>query len=324
MREASAGQPATSPNGSQPRQPGSQRPRVIYVMGAGHSGSTILGVALGNCQGVFFGGELEEWTLRSGVPKFGGLERTRFWRSVSDNVGDAGDLFGVEVRDSMERSSAALRIDRWRVRWRLRRRYREVAGELFAAIANVAGATHVVDTSHFPLRARELQRVEAIELHLIFLVRNPQSVIASYVGHINRHAALQRRLRIFTKNLDLWLTHLLSVLVFLRQPRERRLFLRHEDFIADPEGVLRCILQHAGSGAELPDLSALSTGLPLQGNRLLWSDEVALNSKPVRPTRGSRLTRLLQLPWEAIHSLLRPAATAVHTPRQQVSAPASR
>jgi hypothetical protein len=324
MSETSAAESATSSDEVPPGQSRSTPPKVIYVMGAGRSGSTILGVALGNCDGVFFGGELEEWTLRSGTAKFGGLERTHFWRSVGARVPDASDLFGVQVRECVERSSAALRIDRWPARWRLRRRYREVAGQLFGAIADAAGATHVVDSSHFPLRARELQRVGAIELHLIFLVRNPQSVIESYVGHINRHAVLRRRLRILTKNLDLWLTHLLSVFVFLRQPRERRLFLRHEDFISDPAGVLRVILERAQCDARLPDLSTLSTGLPLQGNRLLWSEEVSLNSKPVRPARPSRLTKLLQLPWAPIHSLLRPTAAPLVQAAPQRSAPASR
>jgi hypothetical protein len=324
MSAASAGESATSGQAPHRGHSAGRRPKVIYVMGAGHSGSTILGVALGNCDGVFFGGELEEWTLRSGVPKFGGLERTRFWRSVSENVRDAGDLFGTQARDCVERSSAVLRVDRWPARRRLRRRYREVAGELFGAIGAVAGATHVVDTSHFPLRARELQKVAVIELHLILLVRDPQSVVESYVGHINRHAHIQRWARIFTKNLDLWLTYLLSVLVFLRQPRPHRLLVRHEDFIADPQGVLRCILDRAHCSAPMPDLSSLRTGMPRQGNRLLWSDEVSLNSKPILPARGSRLTRMLQLPWTAILARLKPAAPALSSPRGQLSAPASR
>jgi len=319
MSEAAAAESVT-PERAPPQPSAARRPRVIYVMGAGHSGSTILGVALGNCDGVFFGGELEEWVMRGGRPKFGGLERTRFWRTVSDKVRDASDLFGTQARDCLERSSAALRIDRWPARRRLRRRYRQVAGELFRAIADTADAMYVVDTSHFPLRARELQKVNDIELYVIFLVREPQSVIESYVGHINRHALLQRRLRVFTKNADLWLTHLLALPVFLRQPRDHRLLLRHEQFVADPEGVLRCILAQVGSSAPTPDLAALRTGLALQGNRLLWSEEVALNSHPIRPARPSRVTRLLQLPWALVLSRLRPAAAV--TPGSTESAPA--
>jgi hypothetical protein len=90
-------------------------------------------------------------------------------------------------------------------------------------------------------------------------------------------------------------------------------FLRHEEFIADPEGVLRQILERFDSPSALPDLSALKTGYPIQGNRLLWSEEVALKSKPVTPVRGSRITRVLQRPWAPVLARLTPVATT--TPR---------
>ncbi|MGD0452044.1 MAG: sulfotransferase [Solirubrobacteraceae bacterium] len=275
-------------------------------MGAGHSGSTILGVTLGNCEKFFYAGELEEWMLRSGVPKFGGLERTRFWRSVSERVQGADDLFGADVRDALERSASVLKPRRWSTRRRLRKRYRQVSEELYRAVAGVAGATHVIDTSHFPLRARELQRVTGIDLYLVFLVRNPQGVIGSYLKPVNRHASTERLLRVITKNADLWLTHILSVSVFLRQRPDRRLFLRHEDFVADPEGVVRQILEHVESSAPLPDFGSLKTGLAIQGNPLLWSDEVTVKAKPVTPVRGSRITTLLQLPWGPVLSRMQP------------------
>ena len=40
---------------------GRVRPRVIYIMGAGRSGSTILGVSLGNCADLVYAGELDKW-----------------------------------------------------------------------------------------------------------------------------------------------------------------------------------------------------------------------------------------------------------------------
>ncbi len=279
-------------------------------MGAGHSGSTILGVTLGNCEKFFYAGELEEWLLRSGVPKFGGLERSRFWRSVREQVEGAEDLFGPEVRETLERSASVLKPRAWSVRRRLRKRYRRVSEDLYRAVAGVAGATHIVDTSHFPLRARELQRVGGIELYLVFLVRNPQGVIASYLKPINRHASAERTLRVVTKNLDLWLTHILAVSVFLRHRRDRRLFLRHEDFVADPKGVVSQILEHVESTSPLPDFASLKTGFPIQGNPLLWSEQVSVKAKPVTPVRGSHVTTLLQAPWGPVLSRMQPVVAA--------------
>jgi Sulfotransferase family len=289
------------------------RPKVVYVMGAGRSGSTVLGVALGNCSGVFFAGELDKWLVRRGTPQLEDDERQRFWSGVRDEVGGA-ELFGGQAHRSLERSSAVFRIRDWTARRRLRQRYRRVSENLYLTVARAAGVTHVVDTSHYPLRARELRALEGIELYLLFLVRDPQSVIAS----LDRRDVAERRFGMLTANAYLWLTHLLCVLVFLRHPRDRRLFLRHEDFIADPEGVMRKILDLTGSSAAIPDLTELRTGIPLHGNRLVNSEVIALRRDEPRPRR-SATTTLLQLAWVALLPRLRPAVTA-STPRDPTTA----
>jgi hypothetical protein len=169
----------------------------------------------------------------------------------------------------------------------------------------VSGASQIVDTSHFPLRARELQKLSGIELYIIFLVRNPHGVVASNLRALSAHEVAERRWRMLTLNAGLWITQLLSVLVFQRQPRDKRLFLRYEEFVADPEGVLRTILDAVGSTAEIPDLDRLQVGAPLQGNRLLRSETISLDRSPSSP-RTSPLTTLAQLPWGPVLGRLRP------------------
>jgi Sulfotransferase family len=291
-----------------------ERPKVVYVMGSGHSGSTILGVTLGNCANVFYAGELDNWLIRSGAPVLGGSERVRFWNAVRAGVAGAEDLFGDAAKRYLERSLSLFRIHQRPVRRRLRPRYRRVAEDLYHAIARTADVTHIVDSSHFPLRARELRSLDGIDLYLIFLIRDPQSVVESFNLHVNRHDRRARILRILNTNIDLWMTHLLSVFVFLRHPRNRRMLLRHEDFLADPSGVLRHILDRVDCAAELPDLTSLRTGFPLFGNRLIKSEVVALKRRISPPRRGSRMTTLLQLPWAAVFSRLRPVAAAQDRP----------
>jgi hypothetical protein len=291
------------------------------VMGSGRSGSTILGIALGNCKDFFYAGELDNWLTRSGVPALGGTERTRFWNTVREDVEGAEDLFGSESHRYLERSGAALRIHSWRPRRRLRPSYHRVTEDLYRAIARVAGVNYVVDTAHFPLRARELQRIESIDLYLVFLVRDPQSVVMSFARNVNRHQVGERRLLTLSANADLSLTHLLSVMVFLRHRRDRRMFLRHEDFLADPVGVLREILDRLDSAAAVPELSSLSTGLPLRANRLISSETISLKARPEQPIRGSRFTALLQLPWRYVFPRMKPAVTAAAPRGEAIATP---
>src|ERR1700751_3858306 len=103
--------------------PTEKRQKLIYVMGAGHSGSTILGITLGNCDGFFYAGELEEWLMSSARPRWGASDRQDFWGAVEDRVGDVDGLFGGNANRCIERSSAILRPDRWAARRRLRPAY---------------------------------------------------------------------------------------------------------------------------------------------------------------------------------------------------------
>jgi hypothetical protein len=288
-------------------------PKVVYVMGAGRSGSTILGVTLGNCADFFYAGELDKWLPYAGVPSLGGAGRARFWGEVRRNVAGAADLFGSASR-CLERSSLLFRVRRWPDRRRLRGPYLRVAERLYRAVAREAEVSHVIDTSHYPLRARELQRAGGIELYLVFLVRDPQGVVASFGCRDVR----ERTFGALKTNAYLWLTHLVSLFVFLRQPPDRRLFVRYESFIADPERVLSGILERLDAPAPLPDLSALKTGVPIEGNRLVQEEVVSLERTADGPARRSVLTALLQLPWAAVFSRLRPVIS-VGTPADRVT-----
>ncbi len=272
-------------------------------MGAARSGSTILGVTLGNCDGFFYAGELRGWLEKSGTPRLAGEERIEFWGLVSKEVKTPPELAG-SAPQHLERSLSLLRPRSWAHRRRLRSRYRETMGALFGAVARTAGVTHVIDSSSYPLRARELKKVEGLDVYVVYVVRDPHSVIASFTGPEWRFSDST-----LVTNLYLSMTTLLSTLVFLAHPRARRLFVRHEAFIADPHGVLRRVLDCAESSAPLPDLSALRTGIAFGGNRLLRTGEaIALHGAPEQTARRSLLTTLLQLPSALVLRLLRPAA----------------
>lgn len=273
---------------------------MIYVMGAGRSGSTILGVTLGNCEGVFFAGELDKWLARSGIPQLEDDERARLWEQVRENTDDEG-LFGYAAQRCLERSSALFRLRDWPMRRRIRGRYRHVYEGLYRAIAEATGTGCIVDTSHYPLRAKELQAVRGIELFLVFLVRDPRSVIAS----LDRRDVTERRFSEPVANAYLWLTYTISLFVFLRHRSDRRMFVRHEDFLADPETVLGQVLTLTGSPTTLPDLEErLETGLGFQGNRLLRSDGLLLEGPSDRRVRASWASQLIQLPWRLVFSWL--------------------
>jgi hypothetical protein len=287
---------------------GAERPKVVYVVGAGRSGSTILGVALGNCADVFCAGELHLWIGRGGKSPIRGAtraERAEFWARVAAEVEVPEDFPRREAR-FLEKSGALFRIDRRLAQRRMRGTYRRITEQLYRAVARAAGVGHVVDTSHFPRRALQLQSLPGIDLYLLFVVRDPRGVVSSY----SRDDVDFRQFNVLTTNAYLWLTYVLSLLAFLRHPRKRRLLVGYEQFMDDPEAVLSEILAWIGAPAGVPDLSALRTGFAFQGNNLLRQEVVSLERKPEQPLQGSLLTKVVNLPWTLLFARLGPRLTA--------------
>jgi hypothetical protein len=274
-------------------------------MGAGRSGSTIVGVALGNCADVFFAGELDKWLPRGGEPKLRDARRVEFWERVRARVGDTADLAAGRPHRNLERSSALLRLGRRSAGRRLRGPYLNAMGKLYDAVVATADASYVVDTSHYPLRARELQSLSSIDLYLILLVRRPGDVVASFA----KDDVVERRFDPLTTRVYLLLTYALSSWVFLKQPRERRFVLLYEDLLEDPEGVLRAVLDQIGSDAAVPDLTRLTTGIALHGNRLIDAPVVSLQ-RPQPPADEGFGGRLFTAMLTGVIHRLRPLITS--------------
>lgn len=300
------------PDGAARPLPEEGRPQVLYIMGAGRSGSTILGVTLGNCADVFFAGELDHWLVRGGLPRRDGEPFERLWGSVLERARPPAELFGG-VTKSLERSSALLDPRKLARGRRVRARYRLASERLYRALVEASGDAVIVDSSHYPLRARELRALPGIDLYLVYLVRDPQRVVAS----LGRTDVPERTFGPWTANAYLWLTHAVSTIVFLSHPSARRSFVRYEDFLADPQRVLTRILAMCGRVAAPGDLSRLRTGLPFHGNRLIRSETVGLTAEPAPSARdapasrlSSTLTAVLQSPWRLVFSLLARAVPA--------------
>jgi hypothetical protein len=155
------------------------------------------------------------------------------------------------------------------------------------------------------LRARELQQIGSINLYLVYLVRDPQGVVASF----NRDDVGEYTKSTLHTNVYLWVTHLLALFVFLRHRRDRRLLVYHEDFVADPGAVVRQILELSDAAdATLPDFAALDVGLPLQGNRVTRETTLSLKRSADSPPRISRATAFVQAPLMAVLTRLRPSS----------------
>ena len=161
---------------------------VLYVAGAGRSGSTLLASVLGQSDGVVDVGEVWKiWRLRDEPGRRCGcgaaLSTCPFWSAVEDA---APGVFAhdPDVLDALSRIDHArgsvklwgqLRVGRADVE-----AYAVRLAALYAAIAEVAGAQVIVDSSKMPGPALVAESLGGVEVKVLHLTRDPRAVAASW------------------------------------------------------------------------------------------------------------------------------------------------
>jgi hypothetical protein len=165
---------------------------VIYIAGAGRSGSTLLGMLLGTLPGAVNVGELRHiW--RRGVldDELCGcgeaFSACPFWTAVGARAFGGWDGAAAERMLTLQRE-----VDRFRrlpllaagaLAPRTRRRvdaYADVVARLYRAISEVGGGAAVVDTGKSVAFAAAVGRRPDLELSVVHLVRDPRAVAYSW------------------------------------------------------------------------------------------------------------------------------------------------
>lgn len=236
---------------------------VLYVVGWGRSGSTMLDTALGSVPGVVSTGELrylwergmlERRLCGCGAP----VPTCPFWTGVFDRLSAARAARGARPARpdaaevvALQRAVARTRhvpgmADRRDPRLEV---LRGLAGDLVRAIAAEAGVSAVVDSSKFPADAAlYLGAGDDVRLHLVHLVRDPRAVAHSWQRSkpitdtsVPTSTPIQSPLR----SSSFWTT--MNVLAERLAPlaaSSRR--VRYEDLVGDPATVLAAILDDTG------------------------------------------------------------------------------
>ena len=291
--------------------------RVIYVMGAGRSGSTMMNIALGNHDCIDSFGELNQlpqsgWINNeydsSGKP----CNEVPFWNEVRAIWMRES---GVEtIREYVERQNRFGRFRRLphllRQRWRSSPEFQVYARQtraLFAAICQVSGKSTIVDASKSPTRAFALSLIPGIELYLIHLVRDTRGVVWSYRKSFVKdvEAGIQRDMAsrpIWRTALNWIFFNLQSAWVCRQLPSDRSIRVRYEDFAVQPDVVLDRIGQMTGCdfngvSAAIQAKCSLPVGHVIAGNRLRMQNRVQLRLdekwRHEMPARDQRLTWLI-------------------------------
>jgi hypothetical protein len=186
MTHSSAVTSARAVAGAQP-----PAPTVVYIAGFGRSGSTLLERALGELPGYVNVGELIDLFRRTGPDgeRCGcgqAFTDCAFWIDIGERAFDGWTDERLAEMLTLQRHVARQRyMPRLVAISHAGRKYRADAARygmhyarLYRAIADVAGATCVVDASKWPVQALALSRA-GIDVRVIHLVRDVRGVAHS-------------------------------------------------------------------------------------------------------------------------------------------------
>jgi hypothetical protein len=250
--------------------------KILYIMGAGRSGSTILDIVLGNHPNVEGMGELSNLVRNGwiGGESLSGIERKRLRvpicacgrRTFIPNVEDAAEAcpFWSSVRrewvervdfqddiesyptlqDAFERSRRLPRLLRERRRPSPRfQSYARLTRALFEAIGAVSGKPVIVDSSKGPARAFALSIVPGIDLRAVHNVRDVRGVMSSRKKTFRKD--FQAGVMWDHEGHPAWRTavrwvyiNFVSEWVCAQLGPGKAVRLRHEDLVEDPRSVL--------------------------------------------------------------------------------------
>jgi hypothetical protein len=282
--------------------PGHQR--VLYVGSWSRSGSTLLDLMLGRLPGFVSAGEvrflwdrglLEGQLCGCGVP----VPRCPFWRAVLDLAfGPGNEPDPAEMVALRERVDGLGRLPFTAGPWRPAgldrdlRAFGAVLGRLYRAIARVAGAAVVVDSSKYAAYGRLVAAAPGLDLRLVHLVRDSRAVAYSWTRtkRLLEVVDEERYMPVLPawRSAAFWSLENVALEV-VRPVATRAAVLRYDELTARPAGALRLMLERL----DLPgDAGALASGqLALQPNHTVAGN-------PVRLGRGE-ITIRADVEWRA-------------------------
>jgi len=232
-----------------------QGPRkILSITGCCRNGSTIIGNLRGEFAGVFHVGELHFlWKNAAGKGANSRcgcgseLARCPVWAQilpVGRPPGTAADDWADMV---IRRQRACVRTRHtWRVlRDGLRgdgiRDYAALMTRIHHAIADLAGARMIVETTKIPGETALLPRLGRVSPYYVHLVRDPRAVAQSWSRPKDYCYVMSP-----AKSTAYWHGFNTAAQAITRRYPRQSLFLRYEDFIANPAGTVDALLQFCG------------------------------------------------------------------------------
>ena len=237
--------------------------KVLYILGRGRSGSTILANVLGEVPGFFSAGELRVlWdpVIARNAPCGCGVVVTEcpLWSVVLSRLRDVDPSDVARWQHEIVRESNIFRLLRKDASdWHTLQDYARVTNRLYKEIQDVTGCSVIIDSSKRPSYGAFLRLLEDGDPYYVHLARDPRA--SAYSWQSRRHESIhgdEVKQRNAVDSTVRWnLLNIGSEVLLKRVGSDHGAHLRYEDFVARPRATVQELCDLVGTGSvELPFL----------------------------------------------------------------------
>lgn len=160
-----------------------KKKQVLYIMGAGRSGTTLLDIVLGNQKELFSCGEINRFPIRKGIPPL--LEnksRIEFWRKIKEELVNNFKIqdfnYLIKLLDNFEYHFGYIKSLFYKSKTEYAD-YTKYLSDFFQIVFDNIDQDIIIDSSKYPGRLFQLSKL-SYNLKIIYLIREPSAVLKSF------------------------------------------------------------------------------------------------------------------------------------------------
>lgn len=264
------------------------RTKLIYLLGAGRSGTTVLSTLLNAHPGITTVGEMHQFydhLIHAKPCACGeGLNTCIFWGGIIPHIPvneNTRALYGI-----LAEKESHLRIPFYLLGGKANEAYYKAQHTMFDAVRSKTSEDHILDSSKYIARYLLLRQDGQIDIKGIYVVRDVRGVIKSF------RKKVQTTKGPISTILYHSLINLFGQIVCWMDPKVIK--IRYEDLMTDADGTLSKIQKHIfGEDSDLT-ITKESYVMPhiIGGNRMKSSQQIRLKFDQ---EWKSELTRIQQL-----------------------------
>lgn len=274
--------------------------KIIYIVGAGRSGTTLLDIMLGNNPDTISLGEINRFYKRLGVPpnRSQDSETYKFWNKISlglkkkghDNYESLNNIFYKnEYHTSFFKAIFKTH----------KAKYRNCLNDMYATINENIKQNVIIESSKYPSRALNMSsyiKDNGVEICYIYLKKDPVSVVSSF----QKKDIEQPQKGFIAANLYYFIVNLLCeiTILILKQRGHKTKTIKYKDLIDKPQNCLSDLQNRFNINQQeliekVINKKPLMTGLLFDGNRIRLEHTIVLKNqnKKINKTFGYYFTK---------------------------------